>query len=315
MIGGIYVILTITLNPSIDRRYNIDKIEKGKIFRTDNYQYTIGGKGLNVTKVIKTLDEPVIATGFLGGSSGDYIDKGLNNMDISHRFIKIDEETRSCLAVICSDGNQMEILERGPSISEDEIAEFLNLYEKLLEKADIICASGSIPYGVPLEIYGDMINLAKKKDKKFILDTSGEALRFGIDAGPYLVKPNKKELEDLTGIKIDSNEQLIRAAKDLSNEDIEIVVVSLGEEGAMAVHKDDVYKVIIPSIRALNPIGSGDSMIAGFAVAINRNYDFETMLKVGAACGTANAMESETGKVNKNNVDRIMEKILIEKLT
>lgn len=308
------MILTITLNPSIDRRYNINGFEKGKVFRAEDYQYTIGGKGLNVTKVIKSLSESVIATGFIGGNSGNFISSGLTNMGIEHNFININGETRSCLGIISDDGSQTEILERGPFISKNENIEFYNLYEILLDKADIVCASGSLPCGLALETYRDMIKIAKKKGKKFILDTSGEALRLGIEAAPTLIKPNKEELESLTGISIESSNQLIKAGKDLLDKGIEIVAISLGQDGSMVFHKNNIYKITVPKVKVLNPIGSGDSMIAGFAVSMNRGYDFETMLKIGAACGTANAMENETGKVDQGNMYRVMEDIVIEKI-
>ena len=191
------MILTITLNPSIDRRYNVKDFEKGKIFRTEDYQYTIGGKGINVSKVIKVLGQEVLATGFLGGNSGEYIIDGLNEMDIENNFVNISGQTRSCLAIISNDGSQTEILERGPLISEDEKNKFLTIYESLLDKVDIICASGSLPKGLDYNIYSDLIRIAKEKNKKFLLDTSGEALKQGIEAGPYLIKPNKEEFRTI----------------------------------------------------------------------------------------------------------------------
>lgn len=305
--------LTITFNPSIDRRYNVNDFEKGKIFRTDNYQYTAGGKGLNVAKVIKSFNEDVMVTGFLGGNGGLFISNELKSMDIENKFIEIENETRSCLAIISNNGSQTEILERGPSISENEMLEFYKLYEELLDRVDIVCASGSLPHGLPSDIYKDIINTAKKKGKKFILDTSGQALKLGIEAAPYLIKPNREELEALTGNKITYEEELIQPAKYLLNKGVEVVIVSLGHCGAMAFYNGYAYRVSIPIVEAVNPVGSGDSMIAGFAVALQKDYDFETMLKVGAACGTANAMESETGKVDQEKMNNILKQITIEK--
>lgn len=308
------MILTITLNPSIDRRYDVKDFEKGKVFRTEDYQYTVGGKGLNVSKVIKSLGEEVIATGFLGGNSGKYILDGLDKMNIDNDFINIAGETRSCLAIISNDGSQTEILETGPLISEDEKDEFLNVYEKLLDRVDIVCASGSLPKGLKASIYNDLIKIANKNNKKFLLDTSGEALKLGIEAGPYLIKPNKEELEILMGISMDSEETLIDAGKSLLKKGIEIVVFSLGENGALLFNKNDVYKLSLPNIKLINPVGSGDAMIAGMAVAISKGMNDEGIIKLGAACGTANAMESETGKVDKDNVLEIMEQIKIERI-
>lgn len=308
------MILTITLNPSIDRRYDVEDFEKGKLFRTDNYQYTIGGKGLNVSKVIKTLGEEVVATGFLGGNSGKFISDGLKEVNIKDRFINISGETRSCLAIISNDGVQTEILESGPLISEYEKNEFLTVYEKLLDGVDIICASGSLPKGISSNIYQDLIKIANKKNKKFLLDTSGEALKLAIEAGPYLIKPNKKELEDLMGISIDSEEDLIDAGKSLLNKGIEIVVLSLGGRGALLFNEKHIYRVSLPKVESINPVGSGDAMIGGMAMAISKGWDWENIIRLGAACGTANAMESETGKVDINNVNMISGKIIIEKV-
>jgi len=307
------LILTITLNPSIDRRYIINGFEKGRIYRVNNFQYTPGGKGLNVTKVVESFKEPVMATGFLGGKSGEYIEESLDVVGIKQNFISINEETRSCLAILSDDDSQTEILEKGPLISKEETLKFYDIYSHLIEKAEVICASGSLPEGMPAETYKHLIVMAKKQGKKFILDTSGEALKQGIEAGPFLVKPNKEELENLVGQPVTKEEEITNAAKILLGKGIKIVVVSLGKEGAIAFCGDHSYKIGVPEIKVVNPVGSGDSMIAGFAVSLLRDYNLESLLKMGAACGTANAMEPETGKVNINNVKKIMDNIIINK--
>lgn len=308
------MILTITLNPSIDRRYIVDGFEKGEIFRTKEVQYTPGGKGINVTKVIKSFGEPVIATGFLGGRSGEYIKDELDSMDIQHNFVDINGETRSCIAILSDDKSQTEVLEGGPNISEKEMGNFYGMYSEAIRDCEIICASGSLPKGLGTDTYRKLIDIAREHDKKFILDTSGEALKLGIEGAPFLVKPNKEELEKLVGYTISNEDEIAEGAKHLLDKGINIVVVSLGSQGAMAFSGDYAYKVKVPKVNAVNPVGSGDSMVAGFAVSILRKYDFETMLRLAAACGTANAMEKETGKVNIDNVKKIMRDIKIEKM-
>lgn len=308
------MLLTITLNPSVDRRYSVNGFEKGKIFRTDDFQYTPGGKGINVAKVIKAFDEPVAATGFLGGRTGSFIKEKLDEMNITSEFISIKGETRSCIAILSDDGSQTEILESGPLILKEDMERFYCLYERLIKDADVICASGSLPRGLGVATYKFLIELANKQRKKFILDTSGEALKQGIEAKPYLIKPNKEELENLIGKSICSENDIIKAAKYLINKGINIVAISLGGEGSLVFTDNYMYRVKIPKITAINPVGSGDSMIAGFAVSIKRNYDFEYMLRLAVACGTANAMEEETGKVDINNVNTLMNKITVEKV-
>lgn len=308
------MILTITLNPSIDRRYYVKGFKKDKVFRAENVQYTPGGKGLNVTRVIKTFSDSLIATGFIGGKSGSFIEEKLDELNINHNFLSVNGETRSCLAIHSDDGSQTEILEKGPVISNKEISNFNHLYNRLIKESEVICASGSLPQGLPLETYKDLISVAKSQNKKFILDTSGDALKLGMEASPFLIKPNKDELEKLVGHVVTSNSDVIKAAKCLLKNDIEIVVVSLGREGAIVFNKGYAYKINVPSVKTVNSVGSGDSMIAGFAISLMEGYDFEYMLKVAAACGAANAMEDETGKVNINNVRNIIDGINITKL-
>lgn len=308
------MILTITLNPSIDRRYLVDGFEKGKIFRAKEVQYTPGGKGLNVTKVIKSFDEPVMAIGFLGGKGGEYIEDELDSRNIKHDFIAIDGETRSCLSILSDDGSQTEILENGPYVSENENLAFYELYKNKIKNCEVISASGSLPKGLAANTYRELIKIAKKQGKKFILDTSGEALKLGIEAAPFLIKPNKEELENIMGFTITNENDVIQAAKNLLNKNVEIIVISLGSEGAMAFFENYAYKVKVPNIKTVNPVGSGDSMVAGFAVSILREYDFETVLRIAAACGTANAMEAETGKISMNNVKKLMNEIKVEKM-
>lgn len=307
------MILTVTLNPSIDRRYNLKNFKKGKVYRATDVQYTAGGKGLNVTKVIKAFNEPVIATGFIGGRSGEYIVEQLNIMGVKHEFVFINGETRSCIAILSDDGSQTEILERGPSISANEVLEFYELYRELIRDVDIVCASGSIPYGLPEDIYNNLAIMAKESGKKFFLDTKGEALKLGIEAAPFLVKPNKEELESIIGFRIDSERELIQAGKYLVENDIKIVIISLGEEGSIVFYNGYIYRIRVPKVNVVNPVGSGDAMIGGFVSSLYRDYDFEFSLKVAAACGTANAMEAETGKVDMHNMKRIMNDIVITK--
>ncbi|HEY8364528.1 MAG TPA: 1-phosphofructokinase [Haloplasmataceae bacterium] len=303
--------LTITLNPSIDIRYSIDNFQIGCVHRTKDFAYTPGGKGINVTKVITQLKEKVYATGFLGGSSGHFIRTKLDELKIAHQFIDIKGNTRQCIAILSNDNSQTEILEPGPIISNNEFLMFLKLYEALLTEVDIICASGSIPRGLPIDIYKMLIDKARLSGKKFLLDTSGEALQLGIEAKPYLIKPNKEELETLIGKKLTSENDIISSVKPLLDKGINIVVVSLGGEGALAFHDKTMYKAIIPQVKVMNPVGSGDSMLAGFAVGLKRNYSMEKIVKLATACGTANAMEKETGKINLDNVKMLIDKTKI----
>ncbi|WMJ82256.1 1-phosphofructokinase [Clostridium sp. MB40-C1] len=306
------MITTITFNPSIDKHYILDDLIKGEVTRAKEVQNTAGGKGLNVSRVIRLLGESVTATGFLGGNSGDFIVDKLSELKINNRFIKVKGETRSCLAIITKELAQTEILEPGPTIQEDEMAEWVKAYDEILEDSSIICASGSLPRGLSVSTYGEIIKKANIKGAKFLLDTSGEALKKGIESKPYFIKPNIDELKAITGESINSDNDVLKIIDKIHDKGIKLVMVSLGANGSIAGFNGKKYRIYVPKIKAVNPVGSGDSMVAGIAVALERGYNIEDVLAFASATGTANAMEQQTGYVNINNVNKVKEEIRIE---
>lgn len=308
------MITTITLNPSVDKRYMIDSFQKNGVFRTKEMAQTAGGKGLNVARVIKLLGEGVVTSGLAGGKNGEIIEDELNKLEISNKFVRIKGETRNCIAILSDDSSQTEILESGPSVTEEEVNKFLARYDEMLKDSTTICASGSIPKGVPVEIYRELIIRAKMNNIPFILDTSGEALKEGIKASPYLIKPNRDEIKTLTDIEIESEKDIIDSGRRLIQSGIEVVVISLGGEGSIVFYRNKIYKTLLPKVKVINPVGSGDSMVAGFAIALERGYNITETIKYASAAGTANAMEEETGNVSEEIVEDLMKKIRVEEL-
>lgn len=305
------MITTITFNPSIDKHYNLNDIVKGTVTRVKDVKNTAGGKGLNVSRVIKLLGEDVTATGFLGGKFGEYIEERLHKAGIKTKFQKIKGETRSCLAFITCDKCQTEILEPGPKIEDREIEKWFRIYNELLNESSIVCASGSLPEGVPLSIYSEIIKMAKQKSVKFLLDTSGDALSCGIRAKPFFIKPNLDELKAFAGSSIHRESDILKIIDKIHEMGVELIVVSLGKKGSIAGYEGKKYRIYIPEVNAVNPVGSGDSMVAGIAVALKRGYKIEDILSFASACGTANAMESETGFINIDNVNMLKDMIKV----
>lgn len=308
------MILVVNLNASIDKRYEIENIKKGQVMRARSVENTPGGKGLHVANVATILKEDCIVTGLLGGKSGEFIEERLKAYGIKQDFVEIDGETRSCLAIISDDFVQTEILEPGPEVSEEEQHKFLDKYIELIKDANIVVASGSVPRNVHASFYRRLIEITNDLGKKFLLDTSGEALKEGIKGKPYFIKPNKDELEALTGRKFNTIEDIISEIKKFQSKGIEFVVISLGLEGSIAGYKNKLYKVSIPKVKAVNPVGSGDSYVAGIAVALQRGYEIEDILKFASACGTANAMEKESGFVKESVVNELIGKMKIIEL-
>ena len=306
------MILVINLNASVDKRYKMKDLIKGEVMRAAEVDNTPGGKGIHVANVATILGEDCIATGYLGGKSGEFISEKLQDYGIKQDFVQVAGETRSCLAIITESGAQTEILEPGPIVNPEEQEVFLAKYQELLSKAAVVAASGSMPKGLPGDFYGQLINLARKAGKPFLLDTSGEALIQGIKAQPYFVKPNNDEIKVLVGAELRSDEDIVHVLQKFMEDGIKLPVISLG--GSMAGYNQHVYKITVPKIQCKNPVGSGDSFVAGIAVGIERGMAIEDVLSLGAACGTANAMEDESGFVRKEVVEELFPQIKIQQI-
>lgn len=309
------MILTVTLNPSVDISYKLDHLKLNTVNRVVSVSKTVGGKGLNVSRVLVQLGEEVAATGFLGGSLGGFIRTQINKLMIKDYFIEGKEETRNCIAVI-HDNLQTEILESGPKISRKEAAEFLEQFQSLVKETDIITVSGSLPRGLETNFYGELLKIAHENHSIVLLDSNGEALRQSLigEYKPYLIKPNLEELADLVERKIDSEQHVIQALHDPVLNGIPWIVVTLGDGGALVRNEEIVYRVKIPKVKVINPVGSGDSVIAGFAAGFSRKLPPTEIINYGIAMGVLNAMEEKTGFINTQKINWSISEVQVEKL-
>ncbi|WP_099870539.1 tagatose-6-phosphate kinase [Streptococcus suis] len=310
------MILTITLNPSVDIAYQLDTFHLDTVNRVEKVQKTAGGKGLNVTRVLKQIGEDVVATGFIGGELGSYVKKQLTRNDIKNSFVEIGNETRNCIAVL-HDGQQTEILEQGPTIQEHEALNFIEHLEIILNNVDVVVISGSLPKGLASNYYVEIVELCKKCGVAVVLDCSGEALKNVLESQqkPTVIKPNTEELSQLIGKEVTDDIQELKSV--LSGQlfqGIEWIVVSLGAKGAFAKHKDKFYRVKIPKINVVNPVGSGDSTVAGIAASLTHALPDEELLKNANVLGMLNAQEEQTGYVNLEHSEVLYSQIEVEEV-
>lgn len=306
------MILTITLNPSVDIQYRLPDYQENTVNRVSDVSKTAGGKGLNVARVLKQLGEDVAASGFLGGSLGNFIGSELMRLGIQNYFVPINGETRNCIAII-HNGKQTEILESGPEISQEEAGKFLTAFRNYAKQAKVITISGSLPKGLMNDYYANMLQIAAEEETPVLLDTKGDTLRQTLQNNqkPYLIKPNQEEIADLLGERNLSVDSIRQALQSPIFRGITWVVVTLGEAGALVRYKDNVYRVHSPQVQAINPVGSGDSVIAGFASGISRKLDGTDLIKFGLAMGVLNVMEEQTGYINPANIDWCVNEIKI----
>lgn len=310
------MILTVTLNVAVDKSYVLETpLHVGEVMRVKACRNTAGGKGLNVSKVIRLCGEECLATGFTGGFNGAYVEEMLEEKGVKSRFVHVEGETRSCINILASDKTSTEFLEPGFFVDEKKVKEFLLQFRQLLNQCDVVTMSGSAPSGVCFDIYAKMIRMGREKGVKMLLDTSGGYLTEGCKALPYLIKPNEEEMGQLLGYRVKGEEEMVEGARKLCRQGISHVILSLGEKGALAVCEQGIFRAVPPKIDAVNTVGCGDSMVGAMAVAIQRGMDVEEMLRYACAVSAANALNLETGYFKKEDMEKIYPKVLVEPIS
>ena len=306
------MILTVTLNPAIDKVYLVEDYQLGEVHRPSRTIVSPGGKGLNVAKVAYALDQKVGATGFLGGASGEFLETKVREIGIESEFLKIDGETRTCVNVSDpKNGKSTEVLEAGPWIQEEVAEQFLKHFENLIPKYNVIALSGSLPQGLNQDYYKKLIKICKKYQKKVLLDTSGQAFMEGLKGIPYLVKPNIDEIKQCYPKTVRTVLEAKEAVLYFKEKNIGVPILSMGKEGCVAALENNVCHFSLAPVEVINTVGSGDSFIAGCAVGFDRGYSLEDSIKLAVACGTANTQFAETGHVTKELVEYYLKQIQV----
>lgn len=291
------MILSVTLNPSVDHALFLDELKLGDTNRVRRTERDAGGKGVNLSRVVAELGSKTLATGFLGGGPGDYVRGVLDRQHVSHCFIQVKEDTRINFSVEDDSENPPTTFnERGPNISAEDLDALEAKIVELLPDVHWVCLGGSLPPGVPPDIFGRLTSLAHRHGAKVALDADGEPLQHGLAAGPDFIKPNAKEATRALGREIVSPEDAIAAALQLraqltiAGSPKAIVVISMGEDGAVLSCDKGNYRGISPDVDSHSTIGSGDSMIAGILWALEQQKSIEEAFQWGLACGAATAM-------------------------
>lgn len=306
------MITTVTLNAAIDKTYYLPRFELSKVSRVQKMYALPGGKGINVARVLNQLGENTLVTGYVAGKNGEFIENELDKQGISHDFVKVDGESRLCLNIIDESNNSStELLEQGPVIDVQKVEEMRQRIRQLSQRSKIVVFSGSIPLGVPTNMYKDLIAIAKSEGAKVFLDTSGDALLAGIQAKPFLIKPNEDEVQKILGRKLEKKEDLYESMIEWMNQGISSVVVSLGVEGSIAGFQGELYRVKTPTIQAVNTVGCGDSFVAGMAAAMVKGENILDSLRLATAAGAANALTQEAGNLRLEDLQRLLQQVEI----
>ncbi len=302
-------IITLTVNPAVDKSTKVAGIKPDSKLRCEVPIYEAGGGGINVSRVLQELGGQSLCMYLAGGPTGTHLENLLTDLGIQQSIVPIQGWVRENLAVTDTvNRQQYRFGMPGPEVSEPEWQDALHKLEASLVAGDLLVASGSLAPGVPVDFYAKVAAVAKKKEVKFILDTSGEALQHGARAGVYLLKPNLGEFATLCNLKTISSQELPGVAKAfLSKNPCEVMVVSLGARGALLLQKDvdDVTYVAAPVVHQKSTIGAGDSMLAGMTFALAHGKPHAEMVKYGVASGTSATMTEGTQLCKRKHVDAL----------
>ncbi|MFC1892534.1 1-phosphofructokinase [Chloroflexota bacterium] len=303
-------VATVTINPSLDRTITVAGLVVDETNRWVSTRLYAGGKGIDVSRAIHEMGGKTIAYGFVGGVAGRTVEILLDEEGVPYSFTPIEQETRTNF--IISDTRtvqQTRIDAPGPRISKRELDRFHRKMQGISPKPALMVVGGSVPPGLPTNIYYDIVMEAKSFDVRCILDSEGKWLEEGIKARPYLVKCNIREAEELVGRELWSEPAIIDAALDIVGQGVEVVVISRGKDGIIATTGGQVFKAVPPSEKVRSTVGAGDCAIAGMALKLAYDEPFIEACHLAAAMGTACVLTPGTELCHRADVERLLPQI------
>ena len=292
------MIYTVTFNPALDYVIRMESLKLGTVNRSSAEAVYYGGKGINVSTVLKNIGVDSVALGFVAGFTGKEIEEGVKNMGVATDFIKL-PEGMSRINVKIKAEQETEINGQGPAISMEKVEK---LFEKLdrLEKGDCLVLAGAIPASLPSDIYEQIMDRLKDKEIRIVVDATKDLLLNVLKYHPFLIKPNNHELGEMFGVVLKTDEEIVEYAKKLQERGARNVLISMAGDGAILLTETkEVYKMGVPKGTVVNSVGAGDSMVAGFVASYFKEHDYLKALKFGTATGSATAFSEGLATMDK----------------
>ena len=306
------MIYTITFNPAVDLVIQVPNCQLGALNRSQGEEYVAGGKGINMSVLLKRLGIDNIATGFLGGFSGEYIKEFLESEGINPRFISVEGTTR--INVKIKGEVETEINATGPTVDAEKFQRLMNYFEEVLQEGDVVFLAGNAAPGLDETSYVEIAKLCHARGVKLVLDTTKDSLLACLPYQPFIIKPNQHELEELFGVKIETQDEMIAYALKLQEKGARNVLISCGGDGAFLVSETgQVFTSNIPKGTLVNSVGAGDSMLAGFMAKFIETNDFRKSLKQGAASGSATTFS--VGIATREFIEKLIMQIKIKEIS
>ncbi len=306
------MIYTVTLDPLLERVVGVEELVYDDVNRIIEERKKPGGKGIDVSRVIKELGGQSVALGFAGGYNGLELSDMLVDEGIATDFIRINKETRSSIAIHQQKKKVQTLLSTScPRVDRAEVDSLLEKVREIPSGSHVVLG-GNMPDGMNDDFFAQLIAVLKEKDIKVFLDSDGKSLKLGVNAGPYLVKPNIFELNRLAQTTVKEVKEIAEVVKPF-RDIVDYIIVSMGARGAVGFSKEGDYHAMPPKVKVRNSLGAGDSLLGGAVSVMSRSGSFKEALKVGVACGTATALGISGSLCRKTDVSSIKKEVIIEK--
>jgi tagatose 6-phosphate kinase len=309
------MILCLGTTPAVQRTMTFERLQLDGVNRAHHVAQTASGKSINVARVARTLGAPVTASGFIGGDAAAFIRKDLDAAGVPHDFAEVEPTTRTCVTLIDqAAGTATELIEESKTVESEAWGRLTDKLDALLPSASLLVLSGTLAPGAPQDFCGRCVQQASARGVRTIVDATSEPLRHAIAANPFVVKPNRGEIAKTLGVDTSTDAGLREAMRRVVAEGAQWVVVTMGREGAIASDGSAFWRVAIPPVKVVNPIGSGDAFAAGLAVALTVGPPLPEALVLAAACGVANAMTPVAGQVRPDDVAALLGNLDVKKV-
>ncbi|MEJ7783149.1 MAG: 1-phosphofructokinase family hexose kinase [Solirubrobacteraceae bacterium] len=312
------MIITVTLNAAIDKSLSVPNFRLGRRHRSVEQTTLAGGKGVNVARALKTLGQPVIATGFAGGATGTRVVEQLTAESILNDFVRISDESRTNTAVHDpTNGEQTEINERGPAVTPGEVELFRDKLLYLARGADFVVMAGSLPRGVESDLYSDLLRELHRIGVTTLIDAEGEPLRQAVRAEPHVISPNILEAEELVGHEFNDDDDRVHAVREMTVLGAREAIMTTPDGCFAAMQVDGsptLLRARIEERETVAAVGAGDAFLAGFVASRYTGADPEDCLRFGVACGAESTQRLGAGLVDPARVERLVSEVQVERV-
>ncbi len=309
------MIITLSLSPSLDKTYVVDGLEPDRVNYASKNVVLPGSKGINVSRMLTSLNVPNIAIGFCGGVLGGYFKTLLEMENVNYDFVETDADIRFNVKIAdIKTGAFTDLNEYSAPVTTAETESLFNLYRKKLDEAEYVVIAGAARTGMAKDVYNEFIRIASSKGKKVLFDCSGEALRYALYEKPYLICPNDFELSEYAGRNLETDGDIIEVLSDIHEKGVTYAIATMGEKGAIMVCDSGTFKMTPPPVKSVNTTGAGDSFLAGIIYGLKNNSDCYKMLKLAGSIAAVKVTKEDTAMPGLIEAFGMLDLVSVEKL-